>query len=279
MVQMFSPTYISKPIRSMEMGGFLVTEGLHLPNWTTSRHAHESTIIGIVLEGAYIEIIGSRSQECVPHSLQLLPAGAHHTYKFGKTNVRCLTIDIKPHRLEEIRQFSTILDHAVHIREGMPSALVTRLYQEFRLTDNISVLTVEGLILEMLGVGERQNSRCRSSAQPLWLRQARDFIHENATNGVSLISAATLAGVHPTYLARLFRKFYGCSVGDYVRRLRLDYAVRELKESDKSLAEIASAAGFYDQSHLTHAFKLHLRMTPAEFRTTVRASNKNTKRL
>jgi len=88
---------------------------------------------------------------------------------------------------------------------------------------------------------------------------------------------AISAGVHPSYLARTFRKFYGCTVGDYVRRLRVDYAVRELKESDKSLAEIATAAGFYDQSHFTHEFKSHLRMTPAEFRAAFRAGHTNTK--
>jgi AraC family transcriptional regulator len=148
---------------------------------------------------------------------------------------------------------------------------VMRLYKEFRMMDNVSALTVEGLIFEILGAASRRNDRCTSLAQPRWLRQAKDFIHENATVGVSLINAATLVGVHPTYLARMFRKFYHCSVGDYIRHVRLDYAIRELTKSDKSLAEIASAAGFYDQSHLTHAFKLHTGITPAEFRIMAQA--------
>lgn len=272
MAQMSSPTSI-EPLRSMETGGFLLTERVHSPNWVLTSHAHESTIIGIVYKGSYTEIIGRRSQECGTHSLQLLPAGEHHIYKFGTAHVRCLAIDIKLQKLEELRQFSKILDHAIHIPEGMLSAPVTRLYKEFRLRDSTSVLTVEGLILEMLGVAARRNDRCTSLAQPRWLRQAKDFIHENATEGVSLISVAVSVGVHPTYLARMFRKFYNCSVGDYVRRIRLDHAVRELTTSDKPLAEIASASGFYDQSHLTNTFKLHMKMTPAEFRTVVQATN------
>jgi transcriptional regulator GlxA family with amidase domain len=46
----------------------------------------------------------------------------------------------------------------------------------------------------------------------------------------------------------MFRRHYRCSVGDDLRQLRLDYAAQELTPSDKSLAEIAAAAGFYDQS-------------------------------
>ncbi len=279
MVHRSSLNIASEPLRSMETDGFQLTERVHPPNWVLTSHAHELTMIGIVLKGSYTELIGGRSQECGPHSLQLLPAGENHVYRFGEADVRCLTIAIKPQRLEGIRQFSTTLDRALHIHEGILSPLIMRLYKEFRLMDGASVLTIEGLILETLGDATRQNTRSMSLAQPLWLRQAKDFIHENATGGVSLIDAATFVGVHPTHLASMFRKFYGSSIGEYVRRVRLDYAVRELTQSDKPIAEIASAAGFYDQSHFTHAFKLHLRMTPTEFRTSFRAGDANTKSL
>jgi len=106
-----------------------------------------------------------------------------HTYKFGRTIVRCLTIDIKPHRLEEIRQFSVLPDYAVHIREGVRSALLTRLYREFRLTDRISVLTVEGLILEALGIGARQKSRYTVVGGPTSLAAPGQRFYPRERNG------------------------------------------------------------------------------------------------
>ncbi|MCA1616845.1 MAG: helix-turn-helix domain-containing protein [Acidobacteria bacterium] len=36
------------------------------------------------------------------------------------------------------------------------------------------------------------------------------------------------------------------------------------------MTEIAVAAGFCDQSHLSNAFKRHMKLTPAEFRSGVR---------
>jgi AraC family transcriptional regulator len=64
----------------------------------------------------------------------------------------------------------------------------------------------------------------------------------------------------------VFRQQYGCTVGDYVRKLRLDFASRQLATSSASLAAIALAAGFADQSHFTKAFRRASGMTPAEWR-------------
>jgi AraC family transcriptional regulator len=270
---------VSEPIRSLAINGFLLAERMQPPNWTLPSHSHESTMIGVGLEGSYTEIIDRRSEECVPNTLQILPAGERHSIKFAHANVRCLTIEIEQQRMERIRPFSELLDHPVHVHQSPLAALVVQLYDEFRMRDSTTVLTLEGLILEMIGKATREIHPRLCSAPPLWLRQARDIIHASATDSVSLVDVATSVGVHPTQLARLFRRFYSCSVNQYVRRVRVEYSIRALIESDKSLAEIASAAGFYDQSHFTRIFKLHPRLTPAEFRTKLRASNAHTKNL
>jgi AraC-like DNA-binding protein len=67
-------------------------------------------------------------------------------------------------------------------------------------------------------------------------------------------------------------------VGEYIRRLRLDYAMQELAQSAKAIAEVALEVGFYDQSHFTHAFKLHTGMTPAQFRSAVQTGKSHTKK-
>jgi AraC-like DNA-binding protein len=64
----------------------------------------------------------------------------------------------------------------------------------------------------------------------------------------------------------VFRRNQGCTVGEYVRRLRLDFAVDALVNPHSSLAEVASAAGFADQSHLTRTFRSYFGVTPSEYR-------------
>jgi AraC family transcriptional regulator len=67
-------------------------------------------------------------------------------------------------------------------------------------------------------------------------------------------------------LSREFRRYYSCTVGEYVRHLRIEYACRLLSASNASLAEIALAAGFFDQSHFARNFKWQTGMTPHEYR-------------
>jgi AraC family transcriptional regulator len=97
--------------------------------------------------------------------------------------------------------------------------------------------------------------------------RARELCHEQFAQSISLAGVAHSVGVHPAHLARMFRRHYQCTVGEYIRRLRLDHAARELTRSDRPVVDIASASGFYDQSHFTHAFKLHTGLTPTGYRS------------
>jgi AraC family transcriptional regulator len=69
------------------------------------------------------------------------------------------------------------------------------------------------------------------------------------------------------HLAATFRRHYGCSLGEYLRRRRVATARELLTNPDLPLTEIAFAAGFSDQSHLTRTFKRFTGMTPLQYST------------
>jgi AraC family transcriptional regulator len=85
-----------------------------------------------------------------------------------------------------------------------------------------------------------------------------------------LDSIAEEVGVHPVHLAREFRRAYGCSIGEWVRHLRVEYACQALSSSTLPLATIAATAGFADQSHFTRVFRLLTSVTPSVFRKNFR---------
>jgi AraC family transcriptional regulator len=108
---------------------------------------------------------------------------------------------------------------------------------------------------------ERQSRR-----PPRWLASAEELLRARIGDRVSLGELAAVVGVHPAHLARAFRARYGVSVGEYGRRLRLEWATAEIARGDIPLAMIATQAGFADQSHFTRLFKLYVGMTPARYR-------------
>jgi AraC family transcriptional regulator len=102
------------------------------------------------------------------------------------------------------------------------------------------------------------------------VRRARERLRDAPADGVSIAAIAAEAGVHPVHLARMFRACYGTSPGSYARRVRLDRAAERLAATDVPLAEVATDAGFADQSHFTRAFRRHTGLPPGRYRRRMR---------
>jgi AraC-like DNA-binding protein len=98
-------------------------------------------------------------------------------------------------------------------------------------------------------------------AHPRWLRQAEDFLHERFSLPISLRDVAREVGVHPVYLARVFRRQHGCSVSGYLRALRLAEAGRLILKG-WSIGAAAHEAGFSDHAHLSRSFARDLHFHP-----------------
>ena len=83
---------------------------------------------------------------------------------------------------------------------------------------------------------------------------------------LTLTELSALVGVSADHLAKTFRLHEGCTVGQYVRNLRVEWACTRLAKSLDPLAEIALTAGFSDQSHFAKVFRRKMQMTPSAFR-------------
>jgi AraC-like DNA-binding protein len=147
---------------------------------------------------------------------------------------------------------------------GHAMGLALRLLDEFENFDTSSPLIVDGLTLQLLGVCDRQSRG--EAAIPRWLRRVSELLRERCTATWNLADVAAEAGVHPVYLAGSFRRHFGCTVGEYVRRQRILLACRQLAGTCNPLAEIAVQTGFADQSHFNRVFKRQIGLTPAAYR-------------
>ncbi|MET8330332.1 AraC family transcriptional regulator [Streptomyces sp. NPDC005181] len=95
----------------------------------------------------------------------------------------------------------------------------------------------------------------------------RDLLDERLTEGIALHEAARLVQAHPAHLVRAFSGAFGIAPHQYVLSRRVDLARRLLLDGQPP-GEVATAAGFYDQSHLTRHFKRVVGTTPGRYART-----------
>jgi AraC family transcriptional regulator len=70
------------------------------------------------------------------------------------------------------------------------------------------------------------------------------MIQAHFAEQLTLKQIGKTVGLHPVYLASEFRKRYHCTVGEYVRQLRIEFACRRLSQSGDTVAEVAAALVF-----------------------------------
>ena len=251
---------------SRTIPGFSIKEFRQPPHRRLPWHEHTHASICFVVSGSYAEHVRGQVEECAPRSMMIKPAAERHAYSFGRSGACCLLVEVLPGRLDSSEPFSELTAKPGLARSPRLAALGQRLYDELAECDAASPLALEGLILEVLADASRAVRDETGALEPRWLRQARELIHDRVHEPLTLSSVARAAAIHPSHLARTFRKRYGRPMGEYVRALRIERAARELAETNAPLSEISLRFGFFDQSHFSRVFKRHVGMTPAQFR-------------
>jgi AraC family transcriptional regulator len=252
-------------IKSQRLAGLELFYCVYPSQLETPRHSHENAFFGFVLEGAYSEKYAHRSLTFEPSFLAFHPPGEAHTTHFHRTGGRIFRIEMTADWLERMHRLSPQLMAPANFRGVALSGVMGKLYQEFHRMDSVSPCAIEGLMLELLAEVARCNYAEREV--PRWLTQVQDLLHARFQEHLSLAEIAATVKVHPAYLARAFRQHYRCTIGEYIRRLRVEFATHQLVTSDVPLVEIALAAGFCAQSHFNEFFKRETGLTPREYRT------------
>ena len=233
-----------------------------LPN-----HAHENALFCLALRGGCNETYGRKRRVYEPSVLSFLPANQEHSLELYDAGMHTFSIEITPLFIKALLEYSLNLGDSFHCRGGVLALLHKKVYSEFIRLDDVSPVAIEGLILEMLAEVSRGQKGRAMEKGPRWLRQVVELLHERFSECLTVMDIASMVGVHPVHLSRVFREHYHYSIGDYIRRLRIEYASRQILTTNTPLIEIAVSTGFSDQSHFSRVFKSHMGMTPSEFRT------------
>lgn len=232
------------------------------------RHAHEQASVFVVTRGCYRETIwGGDEFTCEAGDIVVKPPGVVHADEVSPAGAAGIMLELAPSLVGPLLEHDRGLLLPRHLRGGPVRRIARELQVETGLQDGASPIAIESLLFEVLTFVARQG-RASAGQVPVWLARARDRILAEYHSGISLRDLAIELQIDRARLARAFRHHLGCSVGEYVRRLRLSAAVEAMLSSERPLAQIAVEAGFYDQSHFGRAFRRRYGVSPSRFRLT-----------
>jgi AraC family transcriptional regulator len=250
-----------------KVNGFILSELRFPADYRQAAFEPERPYLALVLDGSMVKSFRARTMDFAGGSAFTMPAGLWHGARFGLAG--STIVIVRPS--SESTPLPDVFRRLVELRGRGFNWLAWRLAAELRASDAAAAMAAEGLALEILAATAREAAVDRRvGRQPSWLGSAEELLRARIGDAVGLSELAAAVGVNAAHLARVFRARHGVSVGEYSRRLRLDWAAAEMARGDRSIAEIAAEAGFADQSHFTRLFRRHVGTTPARFREEAR---------
>ena len=101
----------------------------------------------------------------------------------------------------------------------------------------------------------------------VFMEQVTDYISKNLHRDLSIGTICGRFGLSKNRLYSLFRETYGCSVGEYVVKLRLERAKMLLRETDEAVYAVAEQVGIPNCTYFCRLFKEKTGLSPASFRS------------
>jgi two-component system response regulator YesN len=119
----------------------------------------------------------------------------------------------------------------------------------------------------------RAVSEQRGRTALVHMTRMKEFLSRNFATKVSARDVAAAAGLSVSRALHLFTKEGGVSLSAYVARCRVDYAIYLMRNTDHSMADIATECGFFDQSHFTKTFRALEGTPPLRYRRRARGES------
>ena len=244
-------------------------------NWDVGLHFHDFFEIECFLSGSATLILNNTQYELSRGYIQLLTPADFHLYHVEK-GTPCEYVSI---RFDE----SLLPSDLLQALYACPTARLARLEGEDfeQLCQELQLLLkesrdheagyrimlrsgLERVCLWLLRHASRQQDLLREKNHVLdpKIQTAVTYIQKNFRRKITIGEVAAMVGFSSNYFSNYFSSVMGTSFSNYVKDLRLQYAMNLLQTSDLNINEISYESGFRTLSNFTSAFKSRYGQSP-----------------
>lgn len=238
-------------------------------------HTHQDAHFILVTGGAYVSAAG-RSPGAGETVLVYNPPGTTHRDHFEHGRGSFFAVSIKPAAAAAALAELSAPDGPLYLTAARQKGIAVRIAAACAL--GAESLSLEALGLELLASLDRRPPPA-SVAAPGWLAAALELLYDRYREDLTIAQIAADVGVHSVYLARAFRRHFGCTPGEFARFRRLERSLALLLGTALPLTEVALGSGFADQSHFSRAFTRCFGLPPGEYRMLLNADRCGRRRL
>jgi AraC-like DNA-binding protein len=134
------------------------------------------------------------------------------------------------------------------------------------LTDKIPLRADDGEVIGVSGISRDLQSATENSVGLAELAAVLDHARAHYGGRLRVDDLARIAGFSVYQLNRRLRMVFGITASQLVAKTRIDAASEMLRGSPRSIADVAHACGYFDQSAFSRVFRRTVGVTPQQYR-------------
>lgn len=248
-------------------------------------HSHEDRVeILYLLSGSGWHTIGKYRYPTSAGDLVIVNSGVLHEEKVrGKEPLEFYCCAVTNLSLKGKKRGQLIDEDRVPVLEsGIQKQIVEDLFeiiQKESMSENvwkneICTFLASALVLKVAELTQGSESMDSKEQKEHWMiEKVQNYMEQNFRDKISLQDMAEIVSVTPWYLERVFKKYTGDSLNQYLIHLKLGYAQNLFRDTSKSIAQVAEEVGYDNPSYFSQLFKKKFGVTPGAYRKKLRESS------
>ena len=252
--------YSGNILQLIECEGFITSKTSYEYEYNKSEHYHSNPHLSFILNGAHTESKHNQTQIKTTTDTLFYHSGELHKTISHSPKTQNLNLEFDSNFLEKFEISENQLKVAVN--KNISSHLfILKFNTELTLNDSITQTSLYSLLFNFIS-----ESNGKDYKDIKWCLQLKEILNDNWNINYSLNDLSLLLKVHPITISKHFPKYFGCTLGEYIRKIRVIRSLDLIKSTDYSLSEIAYLCNFSDQSHFIRTFKHFTGFNPKSFR-------------
>ncbi|MBD2701222.1 helix-turn-helix transcriptional regulator [Spirosoma sp. BT702] len=232
-------------------------------------HYHENAYFAFTTSGTLLETYKQKEIALSAGSLTYHHSQEPHYNSRYSSFVSALHVDIDDSWFNRLDIPKSRPEGLLELGSPDLKILFARLLAETRQNGTEKKLSAESLVV--MAFSQLSRSREYTDRKPAWQSRIQEMLYAHYDENLSLTHLAAQLQLHPVYLCQQFPKLFQCTLGEYVRKIKIEKATQHMMAKEPvSLTELAYACGFSDQSHFTRVFRQQTGLTPMNFRRLIR---------